>query len=144
MRAGVLIVATLLCGCAGERVVVLPEPPRGVALEVLLRAHPLPEDRDILPVEIARGAAASVSLIQIRDREVPHLHTRYDLTVLLVRGHGVLWLAGTPVAMRSGDVAFVPRGTPHHFINADDARAVALVSFAPAFDGPDTQPAAAP
>jgi quercetin dioxygenase-like cupin family protein len=41
--------------------------------------------------------------------------------------------------MRAGDVAFVPRGTPHHFVNQGRKPAAALVSFSPPFDGPDQE-----
>jgi len=144
MRPGLLLAASLLAGCAGGRGVVLPEPLRHTTVGALLEAFPLRADQNIRPEELARGEASSLSLIQIRDRETPHVHTRYDLTVLLVHGHGVLWLAGTPMPMRTGDVAFVPKGTPHFFINEGDGAAAALVSFAPAFSGPDAQPTAAP
>jgi quercetin dioxygenase-like cupin family protein len=140
-----LIVLTgLLVGCAADRRLLLPDPPRHTTVGALLDAHPLPAGQNIQPAEVARGEQSSLSLIQIRDREAPHVHTRYDLTVLLVHGHGVLWLAGVPQAMRTGDVAFVPRGTPHFFITEGDEPAAALVSFAPAFSGPDSQPTAAP
>lgn len=144
-RAGLLTAAMLgLSACAHERAVVLPGPPRSQGLDALLRAHPLPADRDILPVELARGANASLFLVQIRTAEAPHRHPRYDLTVTLVRGHGVLWLDGAPQAMRAGDVAFVPRGLSHHFVTESATPAVALVAFAPAFDGPDAEPAPVP
>lgn len=142
MRARVLILVLVAAGCAAEPRVLLPEPPRHTTVGSLRAAHPLAAGQNILPVEVARGEQGSMSLIQIRDREPPHVHTRYDLTVVLVGGHGVLWLAGEPLVMRTGDVAFVPRGTPHFFVNQGDDPAAALVSFAPAFSGPDSEPVA--
>ena len=139
-----VVLAGVLAGCAADRRLLLPDPVRHTTVGTLLAAHPLAAGQNIQPAEIARGEQSSLSLIQIRDREAPHLHTRYDLTVLLVHGHGVLWLAGVPQPMRTGDVAFVPKGTPHFFINEGDDPAAALVSFAPAFSGPDSQPTAAP
>ena len=82
----------------------------------------------------------SVSLVQVRDREQPHVHTRYDLTVMVADGEGTLWLNGTPLPMVPGDVAFIPRGTPHYFVNDGAQPATAIVVFAPAFEGPDQQP----
>jgi quercetin dioxygenase-like cupin family protein len=83
---------------------------------------------------------ASVALVQIGDRETPHVHSRYDLTVVLARGQGTLWLAGTPTPMRAGDAAFIARGTPHWFVNDGDTPAAAVVVYAPPFSGPDTVP----
>ncbi|MEO8605498.1 MAG: cupin domain-containing protein [bacterium] len=144
MRPVALGVALLLAGCAGRRVLLLPDPPRRTSVGAMLAANPLAREQNIRPIEIAHGTESSVSLIQIRDREAPHIHTRYDLTVFLVEGHGVLWLDNTPQPMRSGDVAFVPKDTPHFFINEGDNPASALVSFAPAFNGPDQQPVPGP
>jgi quercetin dioxygenase-like cupin family protein len=103
-------------------------------------AAPLGPSENIRPTEVRRGESSSVSLVQIRDREQPHRHARYDLTVTLVHGSGTLWLNGAPLAMHAGDVAFIPRGTPHYFVNDGPDPAAALVVFAPAFTGPDQQP----
>jgi quercetin dioxygenase-like cupin family protein len=102
---------------------------------------PLPPGENIRSTPQLTAAAASVSQVQIRDREVPHIHRRYDLTVVLVRGRGTLWLAGHPSPMRPGDAAFIARGTPHYFVNDGAAPAEAVVVFAPPFTGPDQAPA---
>lgn len=104
-------------------------------------APPLGAGENIRPRELRRSDSASISLIRIRDREAPHMHTRYDLTVVLVEGSGTLWLDGTPLPMRTGDVAFIPRGIPHWFVNESSTPAAALVTFAPPFTGPDQVPA---
>jgi len=110
----------------------------------LLAAAPLAPGENIRPTLIAHGENASLFLIQIRKREVPHTHTRYDLTVVLVRGAGKLWLNGRPLPMKRGDAAFIPRGTPHFFVNEGAEPAAALVGFAPRFEGPDQAPAVSP
>lgn len=129
----------LLAGCAGDgpRLLTGSPPSAGV---VERAAPPLAAGENIKPTELRRGEHASLSLVQVRDREAPHIHTRYDLTITLVRGTGTLWLDGVPLDMRPGDVAFIPRRTPHYFVNDGDAPAMALVSFAPAFSGPDQEP----
>jgi len=71
--------------------------------------------------------------VQIRDREEPHIHTRYDLTVVLAKGHGTLWLDGVARPMQAGDGVFIPQGTPHWFVNDGDEPAVTVVTFAPPF-----------
>ena len=93
----------------------------------------------VRPTELGRGESSSVSLVQIRDREVPHVHTRYDLTVTIVRGSGTLWVDDSPLPMQQGDIAFIPKGTPHYFVNGGSEPAAALVVFAPPFSGLDQQ-----
>lgn len=129
----------LLAGCAGAPPRLLTGPPPSAAV-VAHAAPPLAAGENIKPTELRRGEHASLSLVQVRDREAPHIHTRYDLTITLVRGTGTLWLDGVPLGMRPGDVAFIPRRMPHYFVNDGAAPAMALVSFAPAFSGPDLAP----
>ena len=105
-----------------------------------LAAAPLAPEQNLRMQPMLHGEQASTAVVQIRDREQPHVHTRYDLTVLLAQGHGTLWLAGVARPMRAGDGAFIPRGTPHWFINESDEPAVAVVVYAPPFSGPDQQP----
>ncbi len=102
---------------------------------------PLPAGENISVTPLRSSDHASVAAVQIRDREPPHVHTRYDLTVVLARGAGTLWLAGVARPMRAGDSAFIPRGTPHYFVNDGNSPALALVVFAPPFSGPDQVPA---
>ena len=111
-----------------------------VPVSVTSLAPPLTPGENIRPTELRRGESSSLALVQVRDREQPHVHTRYDLTVVLVRGEGTLWLNNTPLEMREGDVAFIPKGTPHYFINEGSEPATAFVVFAPPFSGPDQQP----
>ena len=39
--------------------------------------------------------------------------------------------------MHAGDVAVVPRGTPHYFVNTGSAPAAAFAVFTPPYDGQD-------
>jgi quercetin dioxygenase-like cupin family protein len=134
-----LLASGVLTGCARSPRSLLASPPRAATVEELLAAHPLPPGENIRAAELARGESASLHLVRIRDREKPHVHTRYDLTVTLLGGEGTLWLDGKALPMRAGDVAFVPRGTPHYFVNEGCKPAAALVSFSPPFDGPDQE-----
>lgn len=142
MRGCAVFVCLIAAGCAAHPSarVLTSNPQRPVEVAVLERETPLAPTDNIRPTELERGEHSSISLVQIRDREQPHIHTRYDLTVTLVDGAGTLWLNGTALPMRAGDVAYIPRGTPHYFVNAAPAPAAALVSFAPPFSGPDQQP----
>ncbi len=141
-RFAALVAGTMLLlpACAArEPQLLTPGPPTITAAAATTK--PLRPGESIRPLELRRSDSASISLIRIRDRESPHMHTRYDLTVVLVEGTGTLWLDGAPLPMRIGDVAFIPRGVPHWFVNESSAPAAALVTFAPAYTGPDQVPA---
>jgi mannose-6-phosphate isomerase-like protein (cupin superfamily) len=134
-----------LAGCVGRPPaphLLTADPPNRAAVTSL--APPLAPGDNIRPTELRRAESSSLALVQVRDREQPHVHTRYDLTVTLARGSGTLWLDGAPQPMREGDIAFIPKGTPHYFVNEGSEPATALVVFAPPFSGPDQGPLAAP
>ena len=143
MRARYAIALLLLAtGCdSTDRALLLPRPPHGTAYDTLIAETPLAAGENIRVRELERGDRSSVSLVQIRDREQPHVHTRYDLTVALLKGWGTLWLDGAPLPMHAGSTAFIPKGTPHYFVNQGSEPAAALVMFAPPFSGPDQAPA---
>lgn len=137
---GVLIalgVIAIGCTAAPRPWVLAPEPLGRADAAALVARAPLGPAENIRATELQRGAHSSTSLVQIRDRETPHVHTRYDLAVTLLSGQGTLWLAGTPLAMHPGDVAVIPRGTAHCFVNEGRRPAAALVVFSPPFTGPD-------
>ena len=106
----------------------------------LIAATPAVPGQNITVTELQRGESSSVALVQVRDREQPHVHTRYDLSVVVARGTGTLWLNGVAVPMQKGDAAFIRKGTPHYFVNTGADPAAAVVVFSPPFSGPDQQP----
>ena len=130
----------LLASCAGRNTpqLLTADPPNAVRIADLM--WPLGADENVRAREVRSGTSSSISIVQIRDREQPHVHGRYDLTVTLVHGSGTLWLNGTALPMHAGDVAFIPKGAPHYFVNDGAEPAAALVVFAPPFSGPDQQP----
>jgi len=133
---------SLVAACAGAPHVIARDAagPQRNDLEALLAAYPLPPGQNLRVVRLSGDDAMSVHLAQIRDRESPHLHATHDLTVTLLRGHGELHLAGEIREMHCGDVAIIPRATPHYFVNAGSTPAVAFVTFAPSYDGTDQVP----
>lgn len=139
MRRLMLLAVCCALGCA-------PAPPRlllgadAPALDDLVRRHPLAPDAALRADEVARTAGATVHLVQVRGAERPHRHDRHDMVVTVLRGRGVLRVAGAAHAMRAGDVAAVPRGVPHWFANRGRTPAVAVVVFAPPLDAPDVTP----
>ena len=144
LRAWIALVigtgAIWLVGCAPRPHLLAGDPASRIALDEIVRAAPLPAGENIRPKELRRGSSTSAHLVRIRDREQPHVHTRYDLTVVLVHGSGTLWLAGKALPMREGDVALIPKETPHYFVNESRDPAAALVVFSPPFEGSDQRP----
>jgi len=113
---------------------------RRSTLEAALQQYPLAEGQNIRAGALGQTDALSYHLVQIRDREQPHIHATHDLAVTLLRGAGTLYIRGIPHDMRAGDVAVVPRGTPHYFVNTQSTPAAAFVTFAPPYDGKDQVP----
>lgn len=146
MRKPIAVLAPILlltlAGCSDGQLL-LDGRSHPAGYDELLEQAPPPPGQNIHVIELDRSESQSVHLVRIRDREQPHLHTRYDVFVVLLRGKGSLWLGGERRPMREGDTAFIRRGRPHHFVNEGSSPAAAMAVFAPAFDGPDQQPVAA-
>jgi mannose-6-phosphate isomerase-like protein (cupin superfamily) len=111
--------------------------PADFDLDTFIARNPIPLGQNIHAVELGRTQSVSHHIVQIRDRELPHVHERHDLTVVVLRGGGALTVDQRALEMSTGDAAFVPRGRSHFFRNAGNAPAVALVTFSPPFDGTD-------
>lgn len=147
-RARLATVAGLACwllvtaSCARAPHIVIPAPTgmSDSSLSALLAAHPLPDGQNISALPLGKSEALSYHLVQIRDREGPHIHATHDLVVTLLRGKGQLYVRREPQEMHQGDVAVVAHGTPHYFVNTDSEPAAAFVTFAPPYDGSDQVP----
>jgi quercetin dioxygenase-like cupin family protein len=128
-------------GCTRSRApIVAGALPEG--LDAFIAAHPLAGGQALRADEIARGPAASWHVVQVATAERPHRHRQHDLTVVVLRGAGVLTLDGRPIAMQAGDAAVVTRDRPHWFARRGSHPAVALVTFTPALDAADSVPEA--
>ena len=78
--------------------------------------------------------------MQIRDREVPHLHKLHDATVTMLKGQGYLILEKRRIELTAGDVVYIPRGAVHYFVNTASEPTVAFAIYSPPFDGKDIVP----
>ncbi len=75
-------------------------------------------------------------LVFIKTSETPHYHAEHDLTFVLLKGRGELYLDGKREILEEGDVAFIPKGAVHFYKNLDEI-SVLLAVFSPKYDGKD-------
>jgi mannose-6-phosphate isomerase-like protein (cupin superfamily) len=101
---------------------------------LVARAPPGP----VAVVDLGRTAWFSHHVAIVREGEVPHYHRFHDLTVVVLRGEGIMEIEGRRIALKAGDVAYVQRGVRHHFRNTGKDLAAAFITFSPPFDGRDT------
>jgi quercetin dioxygenase-like cupin family protein len=113
-------------------------------LNKILADNPLAPGENIKVANLGRSQSASQHVVQIRDREVPHLHKVHDATVTMLRGEGYLILGKNRINLKAGDIVHIPRGVPHHYVNTASEPTVALAVYSPAFDGKDTHPVKLP
>jgi mannose-6-phosphate isomerase-like protein (cupin superfamily) len=104
----------------------------------ILAENPMAPGENIKVTNLGAGRAASHHIVQVRDREAPHVHRQHDGTVFMVRGQGYLILGQSRLDLGTGDVFSIPRNTPHYFVNTSPEPAAAFVVFSPPFDGKDT------
>lgn len=69
--------------------------------------------------------------VAVRTGEKPHRHDKSDMFVVSLQGKGEMTVGERTISMQAGDSAFVPRGTPHYFVNKGEGDALALVMFSP-------------
>ena len=111
----------------------------------IVRENPITKGENVKVTLLFKDEYSSHHIVQINDSQEPHIHANHDLTVVIKQGEGTLNLLDKVLPMSAGDVAFIPRGTVHWFLNDKKGRpAVAYVVFSPAFDAKDTRPFSLP
>jgi mannose-6-phosphate isomerase-like protein (cupin superfamily) len=86
---------------------------------------------------LLRGPNCSFNLAQLVTVVKSHYHRDRDEVVYLVRGNGLVTIAGREYQVMPGYAYLVPKGTIHRFVNLGPDPAVVLSVFSPAFDGKD-------
>lgn len=134
----ILVTAGLIWGYRAAKIPYYQSPSAASpSLDALLEE--LSDGGNVTARLLGKGASVSHHLVRVRTREGLHRHNRHDLTVVLVRGSGDLVVGEKPLRLEEGAVAFVPRKTPHEFVNTDRLDAVLLALFTPAYDGKDRE-----
>lgn len=130
----------LIVGCACPKEKIYSYNEAGVYSKTwkeVVKENPLGTDENIKVTPLFKNEDASHFIIHIRDREKPHIHETHDLTVIVKKGKGVLYLGKDKLPMRRGDIAFIPKGVPHYFENEDSKPSIAYAIFTPFYDGKD-------
>ena len=113
---------------------------RELDLEKILADNALAPGDNIKVANLGRSASASQHVVQIRDREVLHVHKLHDATVTMMRGQGYLVLDNKRVNLKAGDIVHVQRGVAHQYVNTSSDPTVLLAVYSPPFDGQDNYP----
>jgi mannose-6-phosphate isomerase-like protein (cupin superfamily) len=100
-------------------------------LDALLAANPLAPGENIKALALLRNAHTAHLLVQVRDREPVHHHADSDISVVLLRGRGVIHIGNGSAPVRAGDTLHIPRGVVHRFENTGAEPAAALVIYSP-------------
>jgi mannose-6-phosphate isomerase-like protein (cupin superfamily) len=109
-------------------------------LDRILAENPLAATENIKVTTLGQAQQVSHHIVQVRDRELPHIHKEHDVTVVMLRGQGYLMLDRRRIDLAPADVLFIPRSLVHYFVNTFHEPTVAFVVYSPPFDGKDTIP----
>lgn len=102
------------------------------------------EKEKSLPIAIRhlyRNEAVSTHLIRLQGNETPHYHDHHDLSVTALSGQSTIHFKDKQIALKPGDVVFIPRGTYHWAENHDINGSVVFAVFSPAYQGKDKREA---
>jgi mannose-6-phosphate isomerase-like protein (cupin superfamily) len=117
---------------------------RQLDLAKVVEANPLGPSENIKITTLGQGQSASHHVVQVRDRESPHVHKTHDGTVMMISGRGYLMMDNKRIELAAGDIVYIPRGVVHYYVNTARAPSIAFVVFSPPFDGKDAFPVKAP
>ena len=113
-------------------------------LSKVLAENLLGPNEKIKATTLAQGREVSHHLVQIRDRELPHIHKSHDATVVMMKGRGYLVMDHQRIDLSADDVVFIPRGVVHYYVNTSSEPTVVFVVYSPPFDGTDNIPVTTP
>ena len=103
--------------------------------EIAARVHPTAPG--VRTASWGESVDATFQLLELTTPEPPHVHDSHDLTILLLRGAGTLYVADRAYPMASGDVAHIARGVEHHFHPSGSQPCVGIGIFSPVLSAPD-------
>jgi mannose-6-phosphate isomerase-like protein (cupin superfamily) len=108
-----------------------------VPLEKLADTEKLAPDENLKVREMFRDGDTSHHLVWVRGVEGSHRHDDHALTVIILRGWGLMKIGSGLRRVGPGSILYVPRGIVHEFRNESGDVAVAYVIYSPPYDGKD-------
>jgi mannose-6-phosphate isomerase-like protein (cupin superfamily) len=144
VRAGFVLSCFFACAPAPRISLKYGTELKQTEIEKVLAENPLGASENIKITTLGQGQGVSHHVVQVRDREKPHMHKIHDGTVVMVKGRGYLMMDNRRIDLSAGDIVYIPRGAVHYFVNTAAEPAVAFVVFSPSFDGKDTVPVVEP
>jgi len=114
--------------------------PLVISVERLMGEQIDPKAPRVNNVLLGATQTANARLVMVSDALEPHYHAEHDEIVMILRGKGDLRLGDITREIGRGDVVFIPRGTPHSFVNTGGGFAGALSFMSPPYDGKDMVP----
>ena len=95
---------------------------------------------NILVRKLYSDSLSSSFLIWVK-KEVPlHKHMLHSEHVYIIEGKGMMTLGDSSFLIKTGDMVFIPKGTPHDFRTTSKRPAKILSVQSPHFDGSDRVP----
>ena len=101
LRAGPYLTNSLICPLFLATISCSPSPRLYVRygnqltqsdLKKILATNPLAKEQNLRVATLGKTQTLSHHVVQLRDREAPHVHKRHDLTVVALKGEGYLML----------------------------------------------------
>ena len=142
--APLLLFCVLACSSAPQIFLQHGSELKETDVEKVLTENPIAAGENIKITTLGQGPSVSHHLVQVRDREKPHIHKFHDGTVVMVKGRGYLILDSRRIDLSVRDIVYIPRGAVHYFVNTASEPSVAFVVFSPPFDGKDMVPVISP
>src|SRR5918996_1893907 len=102
-----------------------------IDLARVVAENPLGPGENIKITTLGQGQGVSHHVVQIRDRESPHMHKAHDGTVTIISGRGYLIMDDRRIELSTGDIVYIPRGVPHYYVNSAVQPTIAFVVFSP-------------
>jgi quercetin dioxygenase-like cupin family protein len=133
-RAVVLCMSPWVVACTGSRPAAHLEATGG-PVDVVWTPEEEAQARAVRPY--AKTESASYAFVRMQAGEALHRHDKSDLTMVMLRGHARVRIGARDVELWPGDVAQIPRGTPHAVANLSPEPIVGFAVFSPPGDPKD-------
>ncbi|MFH1747387.1 MAG: cupin domain-containing protein [Planctomycetota bacterium] len=109
-------------------------------ITTLLKRAPVNAAEDVRVDTLLQSAEFSAHLLQVQTEYTRRLHRRHDLTILIHRGHGQVYLNDRRYTAALGDVFHIPRDTPYQILSHGPDPLAIIQIFTPPLVADDVIP----